>query len=448
MTASPCLRRPTRWYNLTVCGVGADDGALSWRGNAYGGRPVRTRSRIGRSRRLLDAILDERGAGRGHIALVSGEAGIGKTTLVERFLAQAGRQSTVRSLWAACEALFTPRPLGPLYDIAQQTPSPLRALLDGEANRAALFAAVLDELAQSSAILVIEDIHWADEATLDFIKYLARRIHQTATLLILTYRDDELMKDHPLRLVLGDLPARNVTRLALLPLTEGAVATLAQQVHRPAGRLHTITGGNPFFLVEALAYDAPGAPASVSDAVLARIARRSPAARRLLEVVAVVPNRIERWLIEALDAGDEAALDECLAAQMLRLDGQTIAFRHELARQAVESTLSPVRRQTLNAAILRALLERGAEQTSLARMAHHATAAEDAALVLRFVPEAARQAAVQGAHREAMAHYQTALRYADLLDPEQRAKLLDELVLRGVPDRAYGGGHRLLLLRR
>jgi DNA-binding CsgD family transcriptional regulator len=377
----------------------------------------------------LHRLVAESASGHGQIAVVSGEAGIGKTTLVERFLAQARerRELSTRSLWAACEALFTPRPLGPLYDIAQQTTAPLYALLEGEASRATLFATVLDDLRQAPTILVVEDIHWADEATLDFIKYLSRRLHQTATLLILTYRDDELLKDHPLRLVLGDLPARDVTRLPLLPLSEAAVATLAQQAHRPAGRLHAITSGNPFFLTETLAYDAPGAPRSVSDAVLARTARRSLAAQRLLDIVAVVPNRIERWLIEALDAWDEATLEECLAAQTLRLDGRAIAFRHELARQAVEGALSPVRRQALHTAILRALQEHGVEQASLARLAHHATAAEDAALVLRFVPEAARQAAAQGAHREAMAHYQTALRYADHLELEQRAALLDEL---------------------
>ena len=171
----------------------------------------------------------------------------------------------------------------------------------------------------------------------------------------------------------------------------------------------------------------PERPTSVSDAVLARIARRSPAARRLLELVAVVPNRIERWLIKALELQTTAALDECLAARMLRLDGQTLAFRHELARQAVEGALSPARRQALHAEILHALLERGVEQTPLARLAHHAHPAEDAALVLRFAPEAAEQAAAQGAHREAVAHYQTALHYADQMTPEQQAEMLDGL---------------------
>src|SRR5262245_16157121 len=124
----------------------------------------------------LDALLGEITTDQGQIALISGEAGIGKTTLVERFLAQAreGRQPA-RIQWAACEALFTPRPLGPFYDIARQTASPLRALLDNNANRAALFAAVLDDLTSTPTVLVIEDIHWADEATLDLIKYLGRR---------------------------------------------------------------------------------------------------------------------------------------------------------------------------------------------------------------------------------------------------------------------------------
>ena len=153
--------------------------------------------------------------------LVSGEAGIGKTSLVECFLER--HHAEIRVLWGACEALFTPRPLGPLYDIAQQAQTPLRALLEGDASRATLFAAVLDELVDGAlpTVVVVEDIHWADEATLDLIKFLARRIHRTRTLLILTYRDDELSKEHPLRQVLGDLPARDVTRLPLLAALGG-----------------------------------------------------------------------------------------------------------------------------------------------------------------------------------------------------------------------------------
>lgn len=374
---------------------------------------------------VLDESLRQVTEGHGRAVLVSGEAGIGKTSLVERFVER--RPTAVRTLWGACEALFTPRPLGPLYDIAQQAQTPLRVALESNTDRATLFAAVLDELIQTPAIVIIEDIHWADEATLDLLKYLARRIHRTATLLILTYRDDELGLEHPLRLVLGDLPARDVTRLRLHPLSEAAVARLAAQTHRHVNDLYRATGGNPFFLTEALASEAPGVPASISDAVLAQVSRRSPAARRLLELVSVVPNKMERWLVEAGSVEQNAAFEECLSTGVLHLDGEAVGFRHELARQAVEGALSAGRRQSLNAQVLHALLEHGVEQASLARLVHHAAQAEDAALVRRLAPEAATQAATRGAHREAGEQYRTALRFADRLEPEERAELLEGL---------------------
>jgi DNA-binding CsgD family transcriptional regulator len=374
----------------------------------------------------LDELLCEAAAGHGRSVLVSGEAGIGKTALVERFVER--RQIPARTLWGACEALFTPRPLGPLYDIAVQTQTRLRDLLDGEVARATLFAAVLDELAHGPlpTILVIEDIHWADEATLDLVKFLARRIHHMPALLVLTYRDDDVRPDHPLWLVLGDLPARDVRRLRLSPLSEAAIATLACKAHRPADHLYATTGGNPFFVIEALATDEPGVPISVREAVLARVARLTPDARCFLELAAVEPTRIERWAIDMIAGAEPAGLEECLATGMLRLEDGAVAFRHELARQAVEGTLSPPRRRALHAQVLGALLDRGIEQVPLARLVHHAAHAEDAALVLRFAPVAAKQASAQGAHRAAAAHYAIALRYADLLDAEQRAGLLEE----------------------
>ncbi len=399
----------------------------------------------------LDNLLCQVQEGAGRIALVSGEAGIGKTSLVEHFLQH--QTGTMRVLWGGCEALFTPRPLGPLYDIAQQTQSPLRALLEGEANRAVLFAAVLDELKETPAILIIEDVHWADEATLDLLKYLARRISRTSSLLILTFRDDEIARYHPFRLVLGDLPAREVTRLHLPPLSEAAVATLAQAVNRPSKDLYLATGGNPFFLSEALASDASGVPTSISDAVLAQVARRSPEAQRLLDLVAIVPNKVESWVIAAVNAADTSALDECLAAGILHLAGEAVRFRHELARQAVESALPRARCQSLHAAVLHALLAQQERQLEVARLVHHAALAQDAEQVLRFAPEAAKKAAERGAHREAVEQYQTALRFADRLDPAKRADLLEHLayecLLTGqMPDAIQAGEDALALWRK
>ena len=375
----------------------------------------------------LDEALRQATERHGRIALVSGEAGIGKTSLVECFLER--HQSATRTLWGACEALFTPRPLGPLYDIAQQTQAPIRKLLDGEASRTALFAAVLDDLTSGPlpTVVVIEDIHWADEATLDLIKFLARRIHRIPTLLIVTYRYEELGRDHPLRLVLGDLPARDVTRLRLPPLSEAAVATLAQQADRPAKDLYLATSGNPFFLTEVLASDAPGVPTSVSDAILAQVARRSPEAQRLLELVAVVPTKVEWWVVEAVNSESGTGLEECLAAGLLHQEAGAVGYRHELARQAVESALAPASRQALHAQVLHVCSNM---VTSRHRshvwytMPHRL---KDCALALRFAPAAARQASTHSAHREAAAHYGTALLYADGLDVEQRAELLDGL---------------------
>ncbi|MGZ3677395.1 MAG: ATP-binding protein [Ktedonobacterales bacterium] len=376
---------------------------------------------------MLDDLLRQATEGHGRTVLVSGEAGIGKTALVEHFFER--HQSAMRVLSGTCEALFTPRPLGPLHDIVHQAQTPLRTALESGANRATLFAAVLDELTHDPlpAVMIIEDIHWADEATLDLVKFLARRIHRMPALLILTYRDEELRRDHPLWLVLGDLPARDVTRLRLPLLSEVAVTALAEEVGRSIENLYVTTGGNPFFLTEVLASDVPGVPASVRDAVLGRVARLSHEAQCFLELASVVPTKVEWRVLEAMIAVNTARFEECLTAGILHVEGDSLGFRHELARQAVEGTLSPARKRMLHAQVLRAFIDLGEGQVSLARLVHHAAQAENGELVLRFAPAAARQASAQGAHREAAAHYKTALRYASMVDAELHASLLEAM---------------------
>src|SRR5918996_5005721 len=190
-------------------------------------------------------------AASGRVALVAGEAGIGKTSLVRQFAdAHAG---SARVLWGACEALFTPRPLGPVRDIAHDVGGPLLEQLSGGADRVTLLSTLLDELRSAPSLVVFEDVHWADEATLDVLKYIGRRIDRTRCLLVLTFRDDELRAQHPLRLVLGDLPSRLTLRVVLPLLSEAAVAELARRAERPVAGLHAVTGGNPFFVTEVLA---------------------------------------------------------------------------------------------------------------------------------------------------------------------------------------------------
>lgn len=372
----------------------------------------------------LEAILNDVAAGNGRCVLVSGEAGIGKTSLVERF-AEAHR-SQARVLWGGCDALFTPRPLGPLYDIAHQTQSDLLALLEDQAPRVSIFSAVLSELenGRSPSITVIEDVHWADEATLDLLKFLGRRINRIKSMLVATYRDDEVGPDHPLRVLLGDLPHRSVARLRLSPLSEAGVNTLAERAGRRIEDLFEVTGGNPFFVTEALASKESGVPVTVCDAVLSRAGRLSLSSRSVLELVSVVPSRADLWLLDDTIDPDTAALEECVSTGMLRTDGETIAFRHELARLAMEDSLTVPRRRSLHKLVLRALLNRGSEAL-LARIVHHAAGAGDSGAVLEYAPVAARQAAALNAHRESASHYRTALQYADKLAPEERAGLLE-----------------------
>ena len=363
--------------------------------------------------------------GNGRTVLISGEAGIGKTALVEQFVSQ--HRSVARQLWGACEALFTPRPLGPLYDIATQAQGGLSTLMGRDTERPTLFSAFLDELQKSPlpTVVVFEDVHWADEATLDLIKFLGRRIPHLPVLFLVTYRDNELSIDHPLWSVIGDLPSNAMARLRLAPLSEHAVTCLANLADRSAEQLYAVTGGNPFFVTEVLASDTPGVPLMVRDAVLTRITRLSPAARTLLELASVVPTRTERWLLETVLGSATEAVEECITSGMLSLDHTTVAFRHELARQAVESMLSPLRQQTLHVQVLQAFITHGVDASQAAHLVHHALGAHDGALVARYAPLAAKQAAAQGAHREAAAHYATALRVADQLPLERQAELLE-----------------------
>ncbi|HLO18421.1 MAG TPA: AAA family ATPase, partial [Anaerolineales bacterium] len=241
----------------------------------------------------LELTLQEAIAGQGRVVLVSGEAGIGKTSLVDYFT--AAHRDSVRILWGACDSLFTPRPLGPLHDIALQLDGELPALLYSDANQLAIFSACLVELQQSPSIVVFEDIHWADEATLDLIKFLGRRIQLTQSLLILSYRDDELSAKHPLRLLLGDLPRSVTLRLALSPLSQASVLELARAMKsdEQVTDLYATTGGNPFFVTEVLESAGVRLPSTIRDAVLARAARLSSEAREVLETASIVPGRIE-----------------------------------------------------------------------------------------------------------------------------------------------------------
>jgi DNA-binding CsgD family transcriptional regulator/tetratricopeptide (TPR) repeat protein len=367
---------------------------------------------------------------RGATVLVTGEAGIGKTTLLRHFANRAA--GTARFFWTACDPLFAPRPLGPLLGLADSASRGLARQVASGRKAFDVAATLLTELRRAGpTVMVIEDVHWADEATLDVARLLARRIDTAPVLLILSYRDNELHRAHPLRVVVGELPGdgRLVTRIALAGLSRSAVAEIAGPAGVDATELHERTAGNPFFVTEVLAADASQIPSSVRDAVLARAARLSGAALDLLAAAAVIPGHLEDWMLAALHpvphGNLHASLDECMGSGILAAADGRVAFRHEIARQVIEESLPRGHRARLHARALSVL--QGNEDTApdWARMTHHAEAAGDHAAVLRYAPVAARAAAAAGAHHCAADLYSRALRFASRLAPAERAGLLE-----------------------
>lgn len=353
------------------------------------------------------AVLKERlqeARTRGGVVLVTGEAGIGKSTLL-----QAGAASHDLVWWGRCDALATPHPLAPLLDIAREAQPRFAALLSGP--RPALFDAVIDDLrgAPSPLLVVIEDAHWADDATLDLLKFLGRRIAGTRAVLAISFRDDEVTAAHPLRRLLGELPAAAVTRIDLARLSESAVEALARQAGRPVEGLFAATRGNPFFVTEVLRDAGAAVPRSVQDLVLARYARLSGAAQAILRVAALVPARIEHWLLDAVLSPAASELEACLSSGLLQGEGSFLHYRHELARAAIESSLQAPVSQALHRQLLQALVSSG-RPVAMARLAHHAGMADDTEAVRRFAPVAAEEAKSRESHREAVHHWEAALR--------------------------------------
>jgi DNA-binding CsgD family transcriptional regulator/tetratricopeptide (TPR) repeat protein len=365
---------------------------------------------------VLDGAVADAADGRGSVALVSGEAGIGKTSLVRAFVVAASGRA--RLLTAACDDLIAPRTLGPLRDAAGPA-GPLAEALAGEVD--GVFGALLDELGASPpTVLVVEDIHWADDATLDVLGYAARRIEGVGAVLLVTCRDDAA---EGLRQFLGALAGCPLHRLPLAPLSREAVARLADGTEADAEALHRVTRGNPFFVTEALASPGEAVPASVVEAVLVRVGRLGPECRDALERLSVVPAQVDDALAAALLGPGVAALVEAEVAGVLEVRPGGVAFRHELARRALEHSLPAIRRRALNGDVMRALLASGA--VDRARVMHHAVAAGDVETIVAVGPPAAREATQAGSHRQSLAHYEAVLPHAARLGLRERAELLD-----------------------
>ena len=202
---------------------------------------------------VLVRAVDDAGEGRSSVVLLLGEAGIGKTSLVRTFASDVADRARV--LVGSCDDLLTPRTFGPLRDAAEEHPGPLADALAAGSDQEAIYQALRLELRPRGrpTVLVVEDLHWADDATLDALRYVCRRLHTLTATVVLTYRDDDIDDAHPLRRLLGALATQPVQRLRLRPLSRRAVDGLAADAGVDPAWVFTTTQGNPFFVTEVLA---------------------------------------------------------------------------------------------------------------------------------------------------------------------------------------------------
>jgi ATP/maltotriose-dependent transcriptional regulator MalT len=370
-------------------------------------------------------------AGEGHCLMLSGEAGIGKTALIRSFCQEHRHHAKI--YLGTCDALFTPRPLAPLYDIIWQIwgddwkKDEPRRQSGAPDDRTALFTEFLHRFDQlhGPALVVFEDIHWADEATLDFIKFFARRVTRTRCLFILTWRDDEINSHHPLRNLLGQLPAHSFTRVHLQPLSKKAVEDLATTRGYRGEDVYSISGGNPFYVNEILASYSPGIPDNVKDSILSVYNRFDRKTRQVCEFLAVAPTGLETNYLEQLDPDYADALADTLETKIVLLKDNRLQFKHELYRRTIESSLSPFTRIQHNKDILtrfRADFEANGE---IERIIHHAKNANDHNTVVHYAPVAAKNAAAVGAHIEAARLYFSAIEYYPGKDPGMLVSLYE-----------------------
>ncbi|HRW18445.1 MAG TPA: AAA family ATPase [Dermatophilaceae bacterium] len=359
--------------------------------------------------------------GSGAVVLVSGEAGIGKSSLLAELPTVLPPGARLLIGW--CDDLGTPRVLGPFRDLLGQVGSELAGALRA-ADRTAVLDALPGELAGPArpTVLVVEDVHWADEASLDVLRFLIRRVATWPVLLVLTHRDDELSPTHPLRSVLGLAAASTSThRLRLDRLSPEAVRILSSRHGVDGNRVFGVTSGNPYFVAEVIAAgDADEVPLTIAAAVQARLSGLAAEVLEAVEQLAVVPSGAEHWLVDAVVPGGAAALLPAEARGVLTVTPARVTFRHELTRRAIVDTMPDTRRLLGHRRVLGALLDHGSSE--LSRIVHHAALAGDRTIVRSHGPRAADEALAAGGHREALAHLRLVLDG----DPEPRLEVAEE----------------------
>ncbi|MHA6695058.1 ATP-binding protein [Homoserinimonas sp. A520] len=369
----------------------------------------------------LDEELAAALAGSGRLVLVTGEAGIGKTALVSAFRQE--RSGDIRFLWGQCDPVAAPSPLAPIREIATELSADFEELLSTGADSYLLATRFSSLVSEQPTVLVLEDLHWADGATLDLLVYLGRRLADAPLIVLATFRSDEVTAGHPLQGALGRLAGSPQRRVPVPPLTLAAVTELAAGSEVDAERLLRVTGGNAFYVTEALAAGLENIPGTVVDSVLGRAARLGPAAHAALEFVSVFPSGCELAIVDAESA--TIGIDECVAAGLLHATSRRVVFRHELARRAIEQSIRPAHARRLHARVLE-LLE-GAPEADPAQLALHAGGAGNGAAVIRYGMLAGRHAAQLGANRAAVEHFAAVVEHVGNSSATMRAEALERL---------------------
>ncbi len=371
---------------------------------------------------MLEECWAQAQRGRGGMVVVSGEPGAGKTSLLRTFVESCGDEIL---LWGACDPLETPRPLGPLHDVAGQLDAASRDALAAAEQPHEIFTAVFAHFGSAPALFVVDDLHWADQGTVDLLRFLLRRIASTRSMVVVALRDEEVTTDHPVRALLGDVARSSDARsISLRPLSLAAITDLVGGHPFEAARIQRLTGGNPFFVTEMLDHEGDDMPASIRDAILARTTTLGAEAWDVAHLLACAPESIPDDLLAALSIGLPALRDLDQAGLVVRT-ARGVAFRHDLCRLAIMSTIPPGGQVGLHRRMLVAL--EASEHADASVLAHHAIGAGDPARVTRYATEAARVATRSGARRQAATLLEIALDRGAPVSAERQADLLEWL---------------------
>ncbi len=311
--------------------------------------------------------------GSGSTVMVSGTAGVGKTSLVKAFVSSLEDDETPQLLWGGCDDLIAPRPFGPFLDMVHAT-GLLPDELAASPNREDLLVNLQGILDRPSrpAVVVIEDAHWADDASVDVMRYLARRIESLHALMIVTSRDGEGGGSHAVRGLLTGSSSSAPLRLDLGPLSPEAVATMGRGSSIDAKHLHEVSGGNPLLVSRLLTVNPDEAARMARETLMSRTEHLSVDGRAALQALSVLPDGADPSLARTLFADRPQALHEAETTGLLTSSHSHIGFRHELARTAVAESMSFGERMAATDRVLSALTETGEDPKVLVHIARAA----------------------------------------------------------------------------